>query len=312
MNHIKFINLVYGDDLPRGFMKFKFNSKFKNPSTIRRVLYTTKEVHEFCKDGADLFCTVFSDRTRTEKIYDIIFLDIDNYKYLMPILQILNEQNIKSYIIINTGYKGYHIYFKIKPIYLDNYGYAIKQWMRKVRLLPYVDPKVIEHHRLMRVPYCIRTNVKPHKYVPVIDVQGKLVLPDDIKFNVNTPKTPILNISYSHNNNDTTINTEFNKTMPPCMQQIYDNCIAGKDLNYAEYYQLLVYMCRTSTYQNIMSTFSKCANYNERELQYHYNKFIQNKHQNYSCNNMLYNGLCPIRCPIYPSINHYVGGKDDV
>lgn len=309
---------------PRGGLRLFPITDRKGDATS---LTSRVEVSTFCWYDRDVFLNLFSDDQKKSKVYDCIFLDIDDKDLkksliiLMAVLHKLNKNGIEHYNVIFSGSKGFHVYIPMEKIFLSNYREAVLGWLRSIDVLKHIDPSAIEPNRVTRVPSTM--NSKSGMYcVPIGDENseelmtfGKIMVlakyPESAirirKITIKENKIPQLkdfDRSFRMKQEMTTDkiligvkSRMFQKPIhyPECMKTLLDEAMGGTDLGHFERLELGKFLLHVTggNIELVKKIYSKMSDYKEEKTTYNLNYIIRRNLKMLGCDKMIMEGICP-------------------
>ena len=329
-NFVKYLYERGRDPYPRTALRLY-------PQLKRYDLESWEQFEKFIYLNKDIYCALFSKYQRTEREYDMIFLDIDSHEMHMSylLLDIVRERleasGIEHYLINFSGSKGFHVYVPFRPTRLVNFRNAVLEWIRDIGIQDYVDTSAIEPNRVTRIPYTI--NSKSGLYcVPVGDRATKFTLEsalerakigqglnnihvlmnEDLGFKLKTfdqvtSSSGVLGIVEGARS-EMFANE---KHYPQCMKRLVAMSKDGVPLNHDERLQMGIFLLHVygGDVDQVAKYYELFDDYKEHTTKYQLNYAKKRKLKMMGCDNLTDVGICCVehsQCPFYDSINHFV------
>ena len=300
------------------------------------LLNSMKEVEEFCKYNIDVFLNIFSNDQQKSKVYDCIFLDIDSptireaYDNIMDMFEILRNNGVEHYHVVYSGAKGFHVYIPLYPIFLKNYGVAVRRWLKDLRIDKYVDMQCIEPNRLSRVVGTINSKSGERcRYVgdetTMCCMEFDLIVNSEKSFDVEAWEVNDLE-KIKQFDQSVHISKSMEKKMhgdsvywekvshyPLCMENLMVEAIKGTDLGHLERLELGKFLLHVfnGDVDKVAKIYKMMSDYKASVTNYQLNYILNRKLKMSGCTKLMDGGLCPFpnketakaECPYYPSLN---------
>lgn len=334
---IFFLYLRDDEALPRGAMRMQ-PVMDRRGTDDKESLDSFVALMKFCKFNKDVYINLFSDWQKHNRVYDILFFDIDNEDLVesqhntLQIILALRRIGIKHYNVYFSGSKGFHVYVRFEPTYLNSYRTAVMGFLRKYNLSKYVDIATVEPNRLTRVPYSINGK-SGLRCVPVQDLIN--VEMDDLIIFAGTDKVVEEKVAVVNDGLgallkeldsdvvDSDNSYQYTKNMfldeehyPDCMKELTQQAMDGEHLNHTERLELAKFLVAAydGNLEVVEKYFKAQENYSSSKTMYHL-RYVANRNlKMMKCEGLLDCGICPYKdaqeqkskCPFYPTVNHFL------
>lgn len=342
------IILLYGRDkhsLPRGALRM-FPIVERKGSNLFESIGSYAELEKFLHFNRDVYINLFSDDQKKSKMYDMIFLDIDDkdlqtsFTKLILVAEKLDARHLK-YQVMFSGSKGFHIYIRFKPTLLGNYRETILEWLKDVGILKIIDVSAIEPNRVTRVPYSINQKSQLYCYplcredgVQLLELEGiledaKTMKEHAVAFLENEGLDQELRnfgrmIQGLHTGRAKEmiigIKSDFFRTpdtYPECMKILVEEALAGTDLGHLERLEMGKFLLHVfgGDVDKVASFYSKMSDFKEYKTKYQLNYILKRDLKIMNCPRLAQEGICPFtdqtECLLFPSITKWINKERD-
>lgn len=317
------------DPYPRGYLRLY-------PDQKRLLANSRKDLESALFISKDLFINIFSEFQRRERDYDMVVLDIDDESIenaFFKLQYILEKLNGLKYRVVFSGSKGFHVYIPFENTRLNNYRHAVMKWLESIKVLKYVDNKILEPNRVIRVPDTVNTKSKMNCYVIGDEQNVKDLDLDTIVF---AAKNGYASHFYTFDYNvglgmkiatfdntalpegktlvhsTDTVFKDF-KFYPPCMQRLVSLAKDNVDINHNERTELAKFLILNGHKdEEIKEYYTGLSDYKEGVTLYQIAYLRDRGLRMSGCDKMTDMGICckdHSQCPFYPSINKFINLK---
>jgi len=264
--------------------------------------------------GNDVYGSVFSRKNIAEKVYDTIFIDVDNgYECFRKVVSKLMEYDIRARYYFSG--RGYHIYIDFRPIVLNDYSKCARDFIKEIGIDTMVDMCVIgDVRRMARMPLTINTKTGCYM-IPIFPYMNESMIhrtaktPDNVLISgleSSLQKNSHIISMLLEYDRDTkkdfeTPNIEIND-LPECIKTIIKKAITNNYINHQERLHLATYLLSVNKEKELYSVLSILSDFDPKYSIYQV-EWLKNKNYSpYSCRAMMKFGLCPNKCKLFPYI----------
>lgn len=278
----------------------------------RRVVNSWTDVVRYLEEEpkyVDKYASIFSFYQIENKLFDVIFLDVDVRNgegrdiYRGTVRQLL-EYGIEP-DVYSSG-RGYHIYIRFPEMQFGDYRYVARKfvgdflgldrYMTRAGVKDGIDRTVVgDVKRIARLPGTV--NSKSGSVVDLLvrgrvssevgrilkeldsereyvvytdDVEEEYLLVDDVKF-------------------------------PPCIESSIKRLMETGELDHEERLNMSSFLIHVKGYEYVYSLFRKYArDFRPSVTSYQLRWIMRNRYKPYSCKRLKAFGLCPRTCEFYP------------
>lgn len=325
-SYIFFIYMRNKHPLPRGMLRLYPQLNRKGSSESESV-GNIAQMEAFLQFNIDIYINLFSDDQKKSKVYDMIFIDVDDTdsKFaalkLEKIIETIKSNGFVNYYIFDSGSKGYHIYIPFENTLLSNYRTAVIGWLKSLGIDRLIDISAIEPNRVTRVPYSINSKsgnecipIKSYTKLERNNGLGKILKTFDVE-----KRTKIVDSKQRLKKRSELFSDE--KYYPECMQILVGEANEGTDLGHIERLEMGIFLMHVygDDIAKVIEYYSKMSDYRPHVTGYQLNYITKQNLKSRSCDRLREEGICPFKsaaeakesCPFYPSLNHWYS-KDDV
>jgi len=275
----------------------------------------------------DCYTSLFSDYQIEHKLYDVLFLEtedwavnafediISNAKEITDIL----DKNGYAYRMVFSGARSIHFYISFEPTKIENYKVACRKFVKDFGLSNLIDRHVVGNVRQMvRIPYTI--NKKSLLFATPIDdldnfnpASAIVLAPNRTNYKLNNG--PLVNVLKSYDTikpdfykiDRGVVNISYSGAYPACIiKEIYE-LIEYHHLSHESRYNLASFLFKVGeSIENITELFKYASDYNYNVTYYQLNHIREGGYLPMSCARLKEIGDCPYEkqyeCMFYPKM----------
>ncbi|AQQ75477.1 archaeal/eukaryotic-type DNA primase large subunit [uncultured archaeal virus] len=258
-------------------------------------------------NAIDCYLSIFSYPQIRERLYDVIYLDIDEPENYVKIKERINTFPYTSFF---TG-RSYHIYLKFGEMKFKDYRKTVREFCRRYKLLELIDKRTLgDVRREARLP--MTWNSKTNKRARFLEYhEGDVEKLRSILQEIDDRHTEIINGIEEHRRFILDKNNKFDD-FPPCIQACIDEIVATGELSHDKRLHLASFLIWIWDYEDVEALFSLCNDYKPYYTRQQLDFILEREYYPYSCKNAKMLGICPITifCPYAPSL-HLVLKKEE-
>ena len=250
----------------------------------------------------DCYLSIFSKAQIKRKIFDVIFLDVDEAKNYPLVLEKIDKFPHVCYF---SG-RGYHIYLKFGEMKFNNYRATVREFVEIYGLKSLIDTNTLgDVNRVARLP--MTWNSKTNKQAKLIEEKdGDVDLLRDI-LSLLDEKSRHKRLQSFEGDRKKIREADFS-ILPPCIQECIKEIIETGELAHEKRLHLASFLVWVWDYEDVKALFSLCNDYKEHYTEQQLKWIIERKYCPYSCKHAKQLGICPLTgsCAFAPSLHLYL------
>ena len=298
-----------------------------------------EEIDAFTRYKKDVFVNIFSEDQKRSKMFDVVFLDIDDadvsvaFEKTIEILKALQDNGVVHYHCVYSGSKGFHIYIPMKDVFLRDYRYAVTEWLRKLKVLKLVDTNCLEPNRVSRLIGTVNAKSNTHctylgneidfelytlEFMLDLAVQGHNVdmkewVENDMSFLKRCDRVIQPSKAVSGKLVKKSVMWPLLKHYPPCMEALIVEATIGTDLGHFERLEMGKFLLHiyAGDVDKVIPFYRKMSDFDPAKTRYQLEYVKEKKLKMCGCKRLIDDGICPFvdrvtakeECAYYPSLN---------